>query len=119
MESAERDVQPKEPSLQQKLLRLTMNATEAERLASFWQKAIDEHGEDKAEEFYTQLAEMNICEPCGESHEVLKADLEVLKADLAAKQREIAAKERDILVGDTLILLLKDLEARRLDQHKN
>lgn len=41
--------------LQEKVLRLKMDAVVAARHASFWQKAIDEHGEDKATQFYTHL----------------------------------------------------------------
>jgi hypothetical protein len=42
-------------SLQEKILRLKMDALVAARHASFWQKAIDEHGEEKATRFYTHL----------------------------------------------------------------
>lgn len=42
-------------SLQEKILRLKMDALVAARHASFWQKAIDTHGEDKATAFYTHL----------------------------------------------------------------
>jgi hypothetical protein len=42
-------------SLQEKVLRLKMDAVVAARHASFWQRAIDEHGEDKATAFYTHL----------------------------------------------------------------
>ncbi len=42
-------------SLQEKVLKLRMDATIALRHASFWQKAIIEHGEDKATQFYTHL----------------------------------------------------------------
>lgn len=42
-------------SLQEKIIRLKMDAVIAARHASFWQKAINEHGEDKATQFYTHL----------------------------------------------------------------
>lgn len=42
-------------SLQQKILRLKMDALVAARHASFWQQAIDHHGETKATAFYTHL----------------------------------------------------------------
>src|ERR1041385_7180267 len=42
-------------SLQEKILRLRMDALVAARHASFWQKAIDEHGEEKVTRFYTHL----------------------------------------------------------------
>lgn len=42
-------------SLQEKIIRLKMDAVVAARHASFWQRAIDTHGEDKATAFYTHL----------------------------------------------------------------
>lgn len=42
-------------SLQDKIIRLKMDAVIAARHASFWQKAIDTHGEDKATQFYLHL----------------------------------------------------------------
>jgi hypothetical protein len=42
-------------SLLEKVLRLKMDALAAARHASFWQKAITEHGEAKATEFYKHL----------------------------------------------------------------
>jgi len=42
-------------SLQEKVLKLRMDAAIAMRHASFWQKAITEHGEEKATAFYTHL----------------------------------------------------------------
>lgn len=42
-------------SLQQKILKLRLDALVAARHASFWQRAIDEHGEAKATAFYTHL----------------------------------------------------------------
>lgn len=42
-------------SLQEKILRLKMDALVASRHAMFWQKAINEHGEVKATEFYKHL----------------------------------------------------------------
>lgn len=42
-------------SLQEKILKLKLDALVAARHASFWQKAIDEHGEEKATRFYTHL----------------------------------------------------------------
>jgi len=41
--------------LQQKILKLKMDALVAARHASFWQKCITEHGEEKATAFYTHL----------------------------------------------------------------
>jgi hypothetical protein len=42
-------------SLQQKILKLRIDALVAARHASFWQKCITEHGEEKATAFYTHL----------------------------------------------------------------
>lgn len=42
-------------SLQQKILKLRMDAVIAARHAAFWQKAISEHGEAKATAFYSHL----------------------------------------------------------------
>lgn len=42
-------------NLQQKALKLKLDAVLAARHADFWLKAIDEHGEEKATEFYTHL----------------------------------------------------------------
>jgi hypothetical protein len=42
-------------SLQQKIIRLRMDALVAARHAQFWQHAIDVHGSDKATAFYTHL----------------------------------------------------------------
>lgn len=42
-------------SLQEKILKLRMDAVLAARHAAFWQKLITEHGEDKATAFYTHL----------------------------------------------------------------
>ena len=42
-------------TLQGKILDLKLQALVAARHASFWQKAIDEHGEEKATAFYTHL----------------------------------------------------------------
>lgn len=42
-------------SLQEKVLKLRMDAVIAARHAAFWQKAIDTHGETKATAFYTHL----------------------------------------------------------------
>jgi hypothetical protein len=42
-------------SLQQKILKLRMDALVAARHAAFWQHAIDVHGSDKATAFYTHL----------------------------------------------------------------
>src|ERR1041385_6082667 len=42
-------------SLQEKILKLRLDALVAARHASFWQKAIDEHGEEKATRFYSHL----------------------------------------------------------------
>jgi hypothetical protein len=44
-----------EMSLQQKILKLRMDALVAARHAAFWQHAIDVHGSDKATAFYTHL----------------------------------------------------------------
>jgi hypothetical protein len=42
-------------SLQEKIIRLRRDAVVAARHASFWQKCITEHGEEKATAFYTHL----------------------------------------------------------------
>jgi len=42
-------------SLQEKIIKLKLDAVLAARHAEFWQKAINEHGEDKATEFYKHL----------------------------------------------------------------
>lgn len=42
-------------SLRQKVINLRLNAALAERVAATWQKAIDEHGEEKATAFYSHL----------------------------------------------------------------
>lgn len=42
-------------SLQEKIVKLKLDAAMAARHAQFWQKAIDEHGEEKATAFYRHL----------------------------------------------------------------
>lgn len=96
-------------TLQKKILELRLNAAMAARHASFWQKAIDEHGEEKATQFYKHLG-LNHLEAKSFEWEGLKLSRipkpHEQKALKAVARAQDAAKEQ---IGSILLQLRADL----------
>lgn len=96
-------------SLQEKVLKLRMDAVIAARHAAFWQKAIDMHGETKATAFYTHLG-LNHIEKKSVNFDGLTLRREPRETEKIAvkgvSQAQESSKEK---IGTILLKLREDL----------
>lgn len=96
-------------SLQSKIIRLKMDAVVAARHASFWQRAIDTHGEDKATAFYTHLG-LNHLEKKSFDFEGLTLSREPKEHEkLAVKGIASAQESSKEAIGNILLSLRTEL----------
>lgn len=93
-------------SLQEKVLKLKLDAAVALRHASFWQRAIDEHGEDKATKFYKHLG-LNHLEEKTFEWEGLKLSRPPTVAELKSVRGVASAQESAREQIGTILLSLR------------
>jgi hypothetical protein len=97
-------------SLQQKILKLKLDALVAARHASFWQKAIDEHGEVKATAFYTHLGLNHLETKSGVEWEGLTLSREPKEHEkIAVKGVAQAQESSQEAIGKILLALREEL----------
>lgn len=96
-------------SLQEKVLKLRMDAVVAARHAAFWQKLITEHGEEKATAFYTHLG-LNHLEKKSIEWEGLKLSREPKEYEkLCVKGVSQAQESSKEQIGTILLKLREEL----------
>lgn len=94
-------------SLQEKVIKLKLDAVVAARHASFWQKAIDEHGEEKATAFYTHLG-LNHLEKKSVEWEGLKLSREPKEHEKLAVKGIANAQESSKEAISRILLALRE-----------
>jgi hypothetical protein len=105
-------------TLQRKILDLKLQALVAARHASFWQKCINEHGEDKATAFYTHLG-LNHLERKSVEWEGMTLSREPKEHEkIAVKGVARAQESAKESIGKVLLQLREDLIADGLKRIK-